>query len=153
MKASPAPQPKPKKVAQPTPKKPTTRATTRATTQKEKEEATKKKKPTKKTKEEPRKRRKYVAQPDSNEEKTELEDNSQFRVVSHPPKSSIDKLCKKIRNGDLNDLKNVDFNKLTKDEHNKIEGFVYNMTADYKFTPLELDGQFPNELYKIIEDK
>ena len=50
-------------------------ASTRATTQKAKEEATKKK-ITKKTKQEPRKRRKYVAQPDSDEEKTKLEDNN-----------------------------------------------------------------------------
>ena len=104
-------------MAQLAPKKPTTRATTRVTTQKAKEEATKKKKATKKTKEEPRKRKKYVAQPDTNEEeKIESEDISQLKVVIHPPKSSIDKLCKKIRNGDLNDLKNVDFNKVNKEE-------------------------------------
>ena len=71
------PHPKPKKVAKPTPKKPTTRATTKATTQKAKEEAMKKKKATKKTEEEPRKRRKYVAQPDTNEdEEIESEDIS-----------------------------------------------------------------------------
>ena len=74
-------------------------------------------------------------------------------MVSHPPKYSIDKLCEKIRNGDLSTLKNIDFNKLTKDEQNKVEEFVYNMMGEYKFTPLELDGQFPKELYKIIEDK
>ena len=27
------------------------------------------------------------------------------------------------------------------------------MMAEYKFTPLELDGQLPKELYKIIEDR
>lgn len=103
-------------MAKPTPKNPTTRATTRAITQKAKEDATKKKKSTKKTEEEPRKRKKYVAQPDTNEEeKTELDDISQFKVVSHP-KSSIDKLCKMIRNDDLNALNNVDFNKVTKEE-------------------------------------
>ena len=57
-----------------------------------------------------------MAQLDFDEEKIESDDNSQFKVVSRPPKSSIEKLCAKIRNGDLNDLKNVDFNKLTKDE-------------------------------------
>ena len=88
-------------MTKPTPKKPTTRATT----QKEKEEATKKKKTTKNNKEESRKRRKFVAQPDSDEEKIELEENNQFKVVSHPPKSSIEKSCAKIRNGDLKDLK------------------------------------------------
>ena len=139
--------PKPKKVEKPTPKKPTTRATTRATTQKAKEEAKKRKKTTKKIEEEPKKRRKFVAQPNSDEEKTKLEDKNQFRVVSHPPKSSIDKLCAKISNGDLNYLKNIDFNKLTKDEKNKIEESAYSMMAKYKHTPLELDGSFPKELY------
>ena len=94
-------------MAKPAPKKPTTRATTRATTQKAKEEAAKRKKSTKKTKEEPRKRRKFVALPYLDEEKIESDDNSQFKVVSHPPKSSIDKLCAKIRNGHLKDLKNL----------------------------------------------
>lgn len=105
-----------------------------------KEEAEKKKKDTKKTDEEPRKRRKYVAQPDLDEAKIESEDNSQFKVVSHPPKSIIDKLCIKIRNDDLTDLKNLDFNNLTKEDKNKIEKFVYATMARYKHTPLELNG-------------
>ena len=99
------------------------------------------------------KEKKYVAQPDFDEEKTKSEDISQFEVVSCPPKSSIDKLCTKIRNGDLNNLKNLDFNKLTKDEKNKIEESIYAMMVEYKHTPLELDGSFPKELYKILEDK
>ena len=74
-------------------------------------------------------------------------------MVSHPPKSSIDKLCEKIRNGDLNDLKNVDFNKLTKDGQNRVEESIYSMMTIYKHTPLELDGSLPKELYKIVEDK
>ena len=59
-----------------------------------------------------------MAQPDTDEE----EDISQFKVVSHP-KSSADTLCKNIRNGDLSDIKSVDFNKLTKEEKIKIEEF------------------------------
>ena len=94
-----------------------------------------------------------MAQPNLDEEKIESNDNSQFKVVSHPPKSSIDKLCAKIRNGDLKDLKNVDFNKLTKDEKNKIEESVYAMIAEYKHPPLELDGSMPKQLYKIVEEK
>ena len=27
------------------------------------------------------------------------------------------------------------------------------MMVDYKHTPFELDGQLPNDLYKILEDK
>ena len=84
-----------------------------------------------------------MAQPDSDEERTELDDNSQFKVVSYPPKSSVDKLCGKNRNRDLTTLKNIDFNKLTKDEQNKVVESIYNMMEDYKFTALELDGQFP----------
>ena len=93
-----------------------------------------------------------MAQPNSNEEKIELDDNNQFKVVSRPPKSSINKLCAKIRNEDLKYLKNLDFNKLTKDEKNKIEESVYTMMAEYKHTPLELDGSMPKELYKIVEE-
>ena len=88
-----------------------------------------------------------MAQPNSDKEKTESDDNSQFKVVSHPPKSTIDKLCTKIRNGDLKDLKNSVFNKLTEEEKNKIEESVYVMMAEYKHTPLELDGTMPKELY------
>ena len=74
-------------------------------------------------------------------------------MVSRPPKSLIDKLCSKIKNGDSKDLKNLDFNKLTKEEKNKIEESMYAMMAKYKHTPLELDGSMPKELYKIVEDK
>ena len=73
-------------------------------------------------------------------------------MVSHP-KSSIDKLCKKIRNDDLNDLKNTNFNNLTKEEKNKVDDSMNAMMVDYKHTPLELDGQLPKDLYKIVEDK
>ena len=87
-----------------------------------------------------------MAQLDSDEE-------DQSKKVSHPPKSSADTLCEKIRNGDLSDMKNVDFNKLTKEEQIKIEESIYAMMAQFKYTPLELDGQLPKELSKIVEDK
>lgn len=155
-KTQPVAQPKAKKVTKPIkvkPKKPITRATTRATSEKAKEEAKEKKKGTKQTGELQRKRRKYVAQPDSNEERTKLDDNSQFRMVIHPPKSAIDKLCENIRNMNLNDLKTLNFNKPSKEEQNKIEELVYAMMAKYKNTPLELDSTMPKELYKIVENK
>ena len=69
-------------------------------------------------------------------------------MVSHT-KSLVAKLYAKIRNDDLNDLNNVDINKLTKEEQNKVEESVYAMMADYKHTPLELDGQLPK---KIIQN-
>ena len=62
-----------------------------------------------------------MAQPDLDEEKIESDENSQLKVVSHPPKFTIDKLCTKIQNWDFKDLKNLDFNKLTKDEKKEIE--------------------------------
>ena len=142
-KTPPTSQPSPKKVVIQTPKKPTTRATTRASTQKAKEEATKKKKT--KAQEEPKKRKRYVAQPDIDEE-------DQIEEVS-PPKSSIDILCKKIRNGDINEMKKIDYNKFSKEEQNSIEESVYAFMAQFKYTPLELDGQMTKELSKIIEDK
>ncbi|MFA1068256.1 hypothetical protein ACDI57_27950, partial [Klebsiella pneumoniae] len=70
--------------------------------------------------EEPRKRKRYVAQPDTDEE-------DQSEKVSHPPKSSVDTLCEKIRNGDLSNMKKIDFNKFTKEEQNRIEELVYAM--------------------------
>ena len=94
-----------------------------------------------------------MAQLDSDEEKIESNDNSQFKVVSHPPKSTIDKLYTKIRSGDLKDLNYLDLNKLNKEEQNKIEESMYPMMAEYKHGPLELDGSMPKELYKIVEDK
>ena len=93
-----------------------------------------------------------MAQSNYDDERIELDDNNQFKVVSHP-KSSIAKLCAKTRNDDLQELKILDFNKLSKDEQNKIERSTYAMMVEYKHTPLELDGSMPKELYKIVEDK
>ena len=100
-----------------------------------------------------KKRRKYVVQPDSEEERIESDDNSQFRVVSHPPKSIVDKICEEISNTDFNNLKSIDFNKLSREEKNRIEEAVYAMMAEFKYTPLELDNTMPKELYEIIENK
>ena len=73
-------------------------------------------------------------------------------MVSHP-KSTIDKLCVNIRKENLNGFKTLDFNKLTKEQKNKIEESVYVMIVEYKHTPLELDSSIPKELYKIVEDE
>ena len=107
----PTPHPKAKKAAVPAPKRPTTRATT----QKAKEEAKRKKKTTKSIEEGSEKRRNFVAPPQSDEERTESDDNSQFKVVNHKPKTIIDKICTDIRNDDLKGLKNLNFAKLTKE--------------------------------------
>ena len=50
-------------------------------------------------------------------------------------------------------MEKIDFNKFTKEEQNKIEELVYAMMVQLKYTPLELDEQFPKELSKIVEDK
>ena len=40
----------------------------------------------------------------------EEEDTSQFRVVSHPSKYNIDKICDNIKeNVDMSELKNIEF--------------------------------------------
>ena len=130
-------------------KKPKTRSTTRASTQKTNEEAIEKKRTTKEAQVEPKKRRKLVIQHDTDQD----EDISQFKVVIHPPKSPIDILCQKIRNGDLNDVKDIDFNKFSKEEQDKIEESFYAMMAEFKYTPLELAGQMPKELSKIVDEK
>ena len=43
-------------------------------------------------------------------------------MVSHPPKSKVDKICDNIRHhADKSELKNIDFGQLTKEEKNNIE--------------------------------
>ena len=49
--------------------------------------------------------------------------------------------------------KKVEFCKLTKEEKNKIEEFVYAMMEKFKTTPLELDNTMPKESYSLIENK
>lgn len=50
-------------------------------------------------------------------------------------------------------MKSIDFNKLSREEKNRIEESVHAMMAEFKCTPLELDNTMPKELYKIIENK
>ena len=96
-------------------------------------------------------RRKYVATLDTDEE---TEDTSQFIVVSHPPKSKVDRICENIRNHvDISKLEGINFGQLTKEEKNKIEESIYSMMAKFKTTPLELDNTMPKELYSLIENK
>ena len=60
-------------------------------------------------------RRKYVAQPDSDDDKIDSEDTSQFRVVSHALKSNLEKIYDNVKdNADLSGLKNIEFNKLSR---------------------------------------
>ena len=40
---------------------------------------------------------KYVRQPNSSDEMTKSEDTSQFRVVSHAPKSDLENICDNVK--------------------------------------------------------
>lgn len=54
-----------------------------------------------------------MPQPDLDEEKTESDELSQYKVVSHNPSSNIDNLCENIiTNADLSGFTHVDFDKL-----------------------------------------
>ena len=64
-------------------------------------------------------------------------DISQFRVVSHAPKSNIDKICDNVRkNADFSELKSIDFNKLSREDQNKVEESIYAMMEEFNNTPL-----------------
>lgn len=66
-------------------------------------------------------RRKYIAQPETNDERIDSEDTRQFRVVSHPPKSDLENSCENIRNNaDLTELKSINFENLGREEKNLI---------------------------------
>ena len=67
-------------------------------------------------------RRKYVATLDTDEE---IEDTSQFKVVSHPLKSKVDKICDNIRDhADISELKNIYFCQLTKEDKTNIKDSI-----------------------------
>ena len=69
-----------------------------------------------------KKRRKYVAQPNSDEERIELDDIRQFRVVSHKPRSDLENLYEHVKNNaHLFGLKHIDFEKLGKEEKHLVE--------------------------------
>ena len=91
---------------------------------------------------------------ESDEEKTQFDDNSKFRVVSHTPKSNLEIICDNIKdNADLSNLKGIEFNKLSREQKNMVEESIYTMMDKFKATPLELDNTMPKELYSIVENK
>ena len=145
---------KPKKVSKPIQPKPTTptiRASTRVTTQKAKEVA----KPKEKTVEaQKRPKRKYVSQVEFDEEKIELDDKSQFQVVSHSPSSNLDNLCENSRkNANVSRFSHTEFDNLGKIEKNQVEEVVYAIMEIFKITPLELSNSIPKSLYYRVEKK
>ena len=51
------------------------------------------------------------------ESEEETKDTSQFRMVSHPPKSKVDIICDNIKdNADMSKLRGINFGKLSKEE-------------------------------------
>ena len=95
-----------------------------------------------------------MAPSESDDEKTKSDDNSQFRVVSHTPKSNLETICDNVKdNTDLSNLKGIEFNKLSREQKNMVEESIYTMMAKFKNTPLKLDNTIPKELYSIVENK
>lgn len=78
-------------------------------------------------------RRKYVAPTKSDEEKTEFDDMSQFKVVSHSPSSDLDNLCENIKsNANFSGFAHIDFDKIGKVEQNNIEEAIYVIMTTFK---------------------
>ena len=101
-----------------------------------------------------KKRRKNVSQPNLDEERTELEDTSQFGVVSHKPQSDLENMCETIKNNvDLSGSKNTNFEKLEREEKNQVEEALYAMMSKFKNTPLEFSNTIPKSLCDIVEQK
>ena len=57
------------------------------------------------------------------------------------------------KNADFFYLKNIEFNKLRREDQHKVEELVYAMMVEFKNTPLELENTMPKELYEITENK
>lgn len=95
-----------------------------------------------------------MAQLDSNKEKTESDDNNQFKVVNHNPLSDLENLCENVKNNvNMSRFSHVDFDKLGKIEKIQVEDALYAMMSKFKTTPLEFSNSVPKSLYDIVEQK
>ena len=95
-----------------------------------------------------------MAQPNSNEEKTESDDIDQFKVVSHNTLSNLKNLCKNVKNNtDLSGFSHVNFDNLGKEKKIKVEESLYEMMSKFKTTPLEFSNSIPKSLYDLVEQK
>ena len=73
-------------------------------------------------------------------------------MVSHTPQSNLENICENVKNNaDLSSLKNIDFDKLGREEKNLVEELIYVVMSKFKNTLLELDNTMPKILYDIIE--
>ena len=72
----------------------------------------------------------------------------------HAPQSKVDSIYENIvKHADFSSLKTLNFDELSNDEKIKIEEAMYDMMAQFKVTPLELDNSLPKELISLIENK
>lgn len=93
-------------------------------------------------------KKKLEPDPNSNEEKTKLDDMSQFKVVSHNPSFDINSLCENIvTNAYFSGFTHGNFDKLGSDDKNKVEEAIYDIMDTFKYTPLEFSNSFPKSLY------
>ena len=75
-------------------------------------------------------------------------------MVSHNPLFDLENLCEDIKsNADLSSLRNIDFDKLGREEKNQVEEALYAMMSKFKTTPLEFAKTIPKGLYDIVEKK
>lgn len=99
-------------------------------------------------------RRKYVAPTKSDGERKELDDISQFQVVSHNPSSDIDNLCENVNNkADLSGFAHVVFDKLGKIDQNKVEDAIYEMMDTFKTPPIDISSSLLKSVYDRVELK
>ena len=98
-----------------------------------------------------KKRRKYISLVESDEERIESDDNSQFKVVIYNPSSDLDNLCENIKNNvHLSRFTHFEFDKLRKIEINKVEEYVYAMMETFNVTPIEIANSLPKSLYDRV---
>lgn len=137
------------KPSQPKSRTPTIRASTHVTAQKKKEKA----KPIEwEGGMQKILRRKYIAQSTSDEERTKLDDNNQFKAMSHNPLSDLENLCENVKNSVyLLGFSHIDFGNLGKAEKNQVEEAIYAMMINFKKSPLEIADSMPKSLYERVE--
>lgn len=90
---------------------------------------------------------------EDDEEKTELDDTSQFKITVHKSPQTIDELCENIKgNVGMTCFKYIKYDTLETIDKENIEEAVLDMMATSKYTPLEFGNLVPNELYKKIDE-
>ena len=73
-------------------------------------------------------------------------------MISQKPLFDLENICENVRNNaDLSSLKNIDFEKLGREEKNLVKEAVYAIMSKFMNTPLKFDKTLPKGLYDIIE--